>query len=107
MPCTQSHPAQLVLTGTFPATADPEYPGVEELQKLAASLCTAPTVIDYAATAGANDIQVVASFAADEQDWLDGNRTFSCFASRTGGAEFTASIAKPQPLPTPSAAPTP
>lgn len=102
--CTQAHPAQLVLKGTFPATEDPDYPGVDALQKLAASLCTAPTVIDYAATASANDIQILASFAADEQDWLDGNRTFYCFANRTGGAEFTTSIAKPQPLPT--AAPT-
>jgi hypothetical protein len=107
VPCTQPHPAQLVLKGTFPATVEAEYPGVDELQKLAASLCTAPTVIDYAATAGANDIQVLASFAADEQDWLDGNRTFYCFANRTGGAEFTASIAKPQPLPTASATPAP
>lgn len=98
--CTQAHPAQLVLKGTFPVAADPSYPGVDELQKLAASLCTAPTVIDYAATASANDIQILASFAADEQDWQGGNRTFYCFANRTGGAEFTTSIAKPQPLPT-------
>lgn len=105
VPCTQSHPAQLVLKGTFPDTVDTDYPGVDELQKLAASLCTAPTVIDYAATASASDIQVLASFAADEQDWLDGNRTFYCFVNRTGGAEFTTSIAKPQP--TPSATPAP
>lgn len=107
--CTQAHPAQLVLKGTFPATDDPSYPGVDELQKLAASLCTAPTVIDYAATASANDVQILASFAADEQDWQGGNRTFYCFANRTGGAEFTTSIAKPQPLPTatPAATETP
>jgi hypothetical protein len=105
--CTQSHPAQLVLTSTFPVTAGPDYPGVDALQKLAASLCVAPTVIDYAAAGSANDIQILASFAADETDWNAGNRTFSCFASRTGGAEFTTSIAKPQPLPTATPTETP
>ena len=105
--CTQPHPAQLVLKGTFPATDDPAYPGVDALQALAASLCAVPTVIDYAAAASANDIQVLSSFAADEADWTAGNRTFYCFVSRTGGAEFTTSVAKPQVLPTAPATPAP
>jgi hypothetical protein len=103
--CTQPHSAQLVLKGTFPDTVDTEYPGVDALQKLAASLCIAPTVIDYAATADANDIQILASFAADDQDWLDGNRTFYCFANRTGGAQFSTSIAIPQVAATATPAP--
>lgn len=102
VPCTQPHPAQLVLKGTFPATDDPAYPGVDELQRIAASLCSAPTVIDYTAAAGIDDIQVLASFAADEQDWLGGNRTFYCFADRTGGAELTVSIAQPPAAATPA-----
>jgi len=105
--CAQPHPAQLVLKGEFPATDDPAYPGVDALQKLAASLCAVPTVIDYAAAASANDIQVLSSFAADEADWTAGNRTFYCFVNRTGGAEFTTSIAKPQVLPTATATPAP
>ena len=105
MQCSQPHSAQLVLKGTFPDTVDAEYPGVDALQKLAASLCTAPTVIDYAATADAHDIQILASFAADDQDWLDGNRTFYCFANRTGGAQFSTSIAVPQVAPTATPAP--
>lgn len=91
--CGQPHPAQLVLKGTFPATDDPAYPGVDALQTLAASLCAVPTVIDYAAAASANDIQVLTSFAADEADWSAGNRTFYCFVNRTGGAEFATSVA--------------
>ncbi len=98
--CAQSHPAQLLAKGTFPATDDPTYPGVDALQTLAASLCAVPTVIDYAAAAAAPDIQILSSFAADEADWDGGNRTYYCFASRTGGAEFTGSIAKPQVEPT-------
>jgi hypothetical protein len=98
VPCAQPHAAQLVLKGSFAEAVVAEYPGVDELQKLAASLCAAPTVIDYATVAGVTDIQVLASFAADEQDWLGGNRTFFCFASRTGGGEFTTSIV-PRPAP--------
>lgn len=100
--CGQSHAAQLLLKGAFPATEDPAYPGGDALQKLAASLCTVPTVIDYAAAASANDIQITSSFAADQADWDAGNRNFYCFASRTGGAELTTSIAQPQVAPTPA-----
>ena len=103
--CGQAHPAQLLLKGTFPATEDPAYPGVDALQTLAASLCAAPTVVDYAAAASANDIQILSSFAADSADWDAGNRTFYCFASRTGGAEFTTSIAVPQAAATSTPAP--
>jgi len=97
VPCTQEHQAQLVLTGTLPAPADPAvddsvYPGVDALQARVAALCAAPTVIDYAAVGGIADVQLLASFAADEQQWLDGDRSFSCFASRAGGATFTTSI---------------
>ena len=62
-------------------------------------------MIDYAAAASATDIQVLTSFAADETDWAAGNRTFYCFVSRTGGAEFTTSIAVKQVPPTATPAP--
>lgn len=110
VPCTQPHPAQLAYLGTFaqPA-ADLDYPGGEELQKLAATQCAVPSIIDYAAVGTATDVQIVASFAPDEQSWLDGDRSLSCFVTRTGGAEFTTSVAVPQvaATPTPGATPTP
>ena len=107
VPCSQPHPAQLVYVGIFPASDDPDYPGVDDLQKFSASLCAVPAVIDYGAAGSTSDLQILASFAADEQDWLDGNRTFYCFVSATGGAMFSTSIAVPQALPTATATPTP
>lgn len=97
VPCTEPHQAQLVLKGAFPATEDPAYPGVDALQALVVAQCAVPTVIDYAAAGGATDIQLAGSFAADEQAWTDGDRAFSCFAYRTGGAELATSIGVPQP----------
>ena len=93
--CTQPHPAQLLHRGVLEDAADSAYPGVDALQARIVPLCTAPQIIDYAATGGATDIQISASFPADEQDWTDGNRAFFCFASRTDGAEFASSIAVP------------
>ena len=46
-----------------------------------------------------SDIQVSASFAADEADWEDGNRTYFCFVTRSSGQELTESVAVPQTAP--------
>jgi len=94
--CSTPHPAQLVSRALFPDAADSAYPGVEELQKRIALLCSTPEIIDYAAIAGAADVEIAASYPATEQDWADGNRTYFCFVSRTGGAELTTSVAVPQ-----------
>jgi hypothetical protein len=105
--CTSPHPAQMVVRAEFVDEENAGYPGFDELQKRINLLCTAPTVIDYAATGGATDVQVSASFAVDESDWFDGNRTYYCFVNRANGATFSNSIAIPQvaPTPTPSATP--
>jgi hypothetical protein len=102
VPCTQDHQGQLVARGEFPDDSTVAYPGVDELQTRMPLICSAPTVIDYAAAAGASDIQIAASFPADDGEWLEGNRTYYCFASRTGGATLAASIAVPQVAPTPT-----
>lgn len=104
--CTKPHPAQMVYRGTFSDPASSTYPGVEELQKRINLLCTAPTVIDYAAAGAANDIQVAASYAVDADEWDGGNRSYYCFVTRAAGATFTSSIAVPQ-VATPAPAPTP
>ena len=106
--CTKPHPAQMVYRGEFPdAASSASYPGADELQKRINLLCTAPTVINYAVAGAANDIQIAASFAADADEWDSGNHGFFCFASRSGGADFTASIAVPQVPVVPTAVPTP
>ncbi len=103
--CTTPHPAQMVFKGTFDDPLSATYPGIDALQKRVPALCGAPTVINYAVAGTAADIQITASFAADESDWDAGNRTFYCFATRAAGATFSSSIAIPQKAPTPAPSP--
>ncbi len=105
--CTTPHPAQLVYRGTFPDAEDVGYPGVDELQKRINLLCTTPAIINYAVAGTVADIQISASFAADDDQWLGGDRSFFCFATRSTGADLTASIAVPQVAPTPTPTATP
>jgi hypothetical protein len=104
--CTQPHPAQMVHRGVFDDPEGTPYPGLEELGTRINLLCTAPTIIDYAIAGTVQDIQVAASFAADEEEWDEGNRTYFCFVNRAGGELLTASIAIPQVAPIPTPAPT-
>lgn len=105
--CSAPHPAQLVYRGTFNDALDVGYPGVDELQKRINLLCTTPAIINYAAAGTVADIQISASFAADDDQWLNGDRSYFCFATRSTGADLTASIAVPQvaATPTPAASP--
>lgn len=97
--CAVPHPAQLVYRGVFSDAADVPYPGVDALQQQITLLCTAPTIIDYAAAAATVDIQVSAGFPADEADWTGGNRAYFCFVNRSGGEPIGVSIAVPQVAP--------
>ncbi len=111
--CTVAHPAQLVYRGTFTDPASATFPGVAELQKRTPLLCTAPTVINYAAAGAVQDIQIRASYAVDEKDWDGGYHDYFCFVNRSGGGTMTASVAiaqvavTPTPTPTPSVSSTP
>lgn len=97
--CSTPHPAQMIFRGTFIDAGAVAYPGVEELQKRMNELCTPTTVIDYSKAGLLSDVQVTASFAATADDWADGNRTFFCFVTRSGGQDFTESVAVPQVAP--------
>lgn len=105
--CAIPHPAQMVYRGVFADEENEPYPGVEALQARINLLCTPPTIINYANAGSATDIQVSASFAADELDWDDGNRTYFCFVNRASGENLTVSIAIPQVAPTPTVTPAP
>jgi len=91
--CTTPHRAQMVFRGVFDDPAGTLYPGVEALQARTLPLCSAPTAINFAAAAGAADIQISASFAGDEEEWLAGNPSFFCFVSRAGGEPLAGSLA--------------
>lgn len=103
--CTTPHPAQMAHRGTFDDPASATYPGLDELQKRINLLCTAPTVIDYTIAGTVQDIQVAASFAADEQEWDAGNHSYFCFVTRSTGTDLLASIAIPQVAVAPAPAP--
>ncbi|TAL46086.1 MAG: hypothetical protein EPN91_00900 [Salinibacterium sp.] len=107
--CTQPHAAQMVFRGTFDYLPDVPYPGTQELLSKANLACSASTVIDYAAANVYKDVQVSASFAADQSEWDDGNHSFLCYVSRSSGETFTTSIAMPPVAITaaPTATPTP
>ena len=95
--CADAHAAQLVHRGALPGDAAAPFPGEAEIASQMNLLCTAPGIIDLATVTGINDLQVQASFPVTEEQWADGERTFYCFAHRTGGEPMYGSIAGPGP----------
>lgn len=105
--CSTAHAAQLVTRGSFDLGDDEfaPYPGIEALQSQINLLCTAPTVIDYAAAGKFDDIQFEASFAATPQEWSEGQKDYFCFVSRSSGDPLTGTVAIPPVAPVPSPSP--
>ena len=93
--CAQPHTAQLVYRGTFDDPALAAYPGVEELQSRVGALCASGDNIDYEVANAYSDVRISASYAASEQNWIDGQRDYFCFVTRTPGEQFTSDIAMP------------
>jgi hypothetical protein len=118
--CASPHPAQMVARGTFaepaaaatdatapttpaagkqasgkqtPAKPVSTYPGVAALQTQVNLLCSAPTVINFAAAGAYSDIQFTASYPATDKQWADGDRSYYCFVTRSSGEPLTASVA--------------
>ena len=95
--CAAPHAAQLVYRGVLPGDAGAPFPGEAELASQMNLLCTATGVINLAAVAGMEDLQVQASYPVTEAQWAEGERNYYCFANRAGGEPLTASIAGPGP----------
>ena len=95
--CAAPHAAQLVYRGQLPGDEAAPFPGETEIASQMNLLCTAPGVIDVAAVAGVEDLQVQAAFPVTEEQWTSGERSYYCFANRGGGEPLTASIAGPGP----------
>ena len=93
--CGQPHGAQLVFRGTFEDSMLDPYPGIEELQSRVNLLCASEENIDYSAANAFSDIQLSASFAASEGDWVEGQRDYFCFVSRSSNEPLTANVAMP------------
>ncbi|GAA1756925.1 hypothetical protein [Agromyces humatus] len=95
--CAAPHAAQLVYRGVLPGDAAAPFPGEAELASQMNLLCTATGVINLAAVAGMEDLQVQAAYPVTEAQWAKGERHYYCFANRAGGEPLTASIAGPGP----------
>ena len=95
--CAAPHAAQLVYRGQLQGDEAAPFPGEAEIASQMNLLCTAPGVIDVAAVAGVEDLQVQAAFPVTEEQWTSGERSYYCFANRAGGEPLTASIAGPGP----------
>jgi hypothetical protein len=93
--CATPFSAQLVHRGMFTDSQLDAYPGFDVVQARMNLLCTSPSYINYSVAAQFTDIQFSASFAANEQEWVDGHRDFFCFVNRSGGEAFTLGIAMP------------
>jgi len=93
--CGEPHAAQLVYRATFDDSAIDVYPGFDVLQSRMNLLCASSKNIDYSAAKKYDDIQLSASFAAIESDWVDGQHDYFCFVSRSSGEQLTTDVAKP------------
>jgi len=60
-------------------------------------LCTASGVIDLNAAGAYPDLQLQGTYPATEEQWKSGQRSYYCFANRSGGEPLTSSVAGPGP----------
>nr|WP_244638012.1 septum formation family protein [Frigoribacterium sp. CFBP 13707] len=91
--CAAPHVAQLASQGALPGDAGAPWPGSETLQNQMSVLCTSPEALDLTAAGAYRDVQFVASWPVTAADWDAGDRTYSCFVTRSSGEPFTTSLA--------------
>ncbi len=91
--CAAPHAAQMVFHGYFADEAWAPFPGLPELKSRINLLCTTPTTVNYGVASQFSDIQVAASYAATEEEWVAGERDYYCFVSRSSAELLTTSVA--------------
>jgi hypothetical protein len=91
--CATPHAAQLVYRGVLEGESGSEFPGEQAFAEQINVLCSAPGVIDFAAAADYDDLQLQGSYPVTAEQWADGDRYFYCFASRSSGEPLTTSVA--------------
>ena len=93
--CTEPHTAQLLAKAAIADAIGVAYPTTVELQSKATLECSATTVINYEAAGAYDDLLLESSFPASAEKWDAGDRTYYCFATRSGGGELSGSLAAP------------
>jgi hypothetical protein len=91
--CAAPHAAQMIYHGYFSDEAWAPYPGLAGLQSRINLLCTSPKSVNYSVASQFADIQIAASYAVTEEDWVAGARDFYCFVSRSSLEPLTTSVA--------------
>ncbi|WP_030147753.1 septum formation family protein [Mycetocola saprophilus] len=87
--CAQPHAAQLLAPVAIAAESDAPFPGEASIVAGSALACSAPERI---AVGEYTDLQVQAAFPITEQQWNDGQRSYLCFVTRSGGEPLTTSV---------------
>ncbi|AYG03268.1 hypothetical protein [Gryllotalpicola protaetiae] len=95
--CNAQHAAQLVYTAPFASDPSAPFPGEQAISSQVNLLCSKPGVIDLHAAAAYNDVQVVAAYPVNAEQWNSGQRNYFCFVTRSSGQQFSSSIAGPGP----------
>nr|WP_241732403.1 septum formation family protein [Galbitalea soli] len=95
--CTADHDAQMIYRGTLPEASGAPYPAAGQLQTEITPMCSAPTVLDYAAAKSLTDAVVAVSYPATAADWNKGDRTFFCFITTASGGNLPSDLAMTAP----------
>ncbi|TQO20158.1 putative regulator of septum formation [Rhodoglobus vestalii] len=93
--CAEPHAGQLLVRGEFDDVVSAPYPEIDELVARTTALCSTDAVINFAAAQAFTDLQLVTSFAPTAKDWESGQRTYFCYATRSGDDALTESVAQP------------
>jgi hypothetical protein len=95
--CNAQHAAQLVYQAPFTTDPSAVFPGEQAIASQINTLCGKPGVVDLQAASAYNDVQLVAAYPVNAQQWNTGQRDYYCFATRASGQPLTSSIAGPGP----------
>ena len=93
--CAVPHHAQLLVRGTYPGDASAPYPGEAALTSGLNLACTDASVLDLGTAGIYADLQLQPAYPANEEQWSSGDRSYYCFASRSGGDVLAGSLRPP------------
>ena len=93
--CAEAHTGQMLSRVSLPDAPGAPYPTPADLQSTITGACAATTVLDYAAAATIDDIQLETSYPPTAEQWNTGERTTYCFVTRAGGGDLLGSLAVP------------
>lgn len=93
--CAVPHHAQLLVRGTYPGDAAAPYPGEAALTSGLNLACSDASVLDLGAAGIYSDLQLQPAYPATEEQWNSGDRSYYCFASRSGGDVLAGSLRPP------------